>query len=284
VPVSVVFGASGAIGRFLVPRLLDAGHDVIALSRAVRTSSQPRLRWIAGDLYGDVPALPTADAIFSLGPLDGFARWLKRSDIGGARIVAMSSLSAETKQDSTDPAERALADRLRAAEEALHEAGSATVLRSTLIYGAGLDRSLAPIARLAMRWRVFPFIAGIGALRQPVHAADLADACLAVSNTQAPRPMYRVGGGERLGFSAMFARVRASLPHATLPLPIPYRLARAGAGIAQRLPAFRSLSVAALDRLDRDLIADHADAAQDFGFSPRVFRPEPRDWTPPPLP
>ena len=55
-----------------------------------------------------------------------------------------------------------------------------TVFRPTLIYGAGTDRSLAPIARFARRWRVLPVPLGANGLRQPVHARDLAAACVAV--------------------------------------------------------------------------------------------------------
>jgi hypothetical protein len=81
-------------------------------------------------------------------------------------------MSAQSKRDSVVPAERALAQRLRDGEAALARAcvarGSAwTVLRPTLVYGAGLDKSLTPIARRALRTRVFPLPAGRG-LRQPI--------------------------------------------------------------------------------------------------------------------
>src|SRR5689334_20331223 len=152
--VCIVFGASGAIGRFLVPRLLAAGHDVIAVSRESRTSHSPNLRWIVGDLPGRVPALPRADRIFSLGPLDGFARWFADNGEARARVVAIGSLSAETKQQSADSRERELAARLVRAEASLAATADArgsasTVLRASLIYGAGFDKSLTPFVRFA---------------------------------------------------------------------------------------------------------------------------------------
>lgn len=288
--VSLVFGASGAIGRFLVPRLLAAEHDVVAVSRVARTSERRNLRWIIGNLPDRVPPLPHAAAIFSLGPLDAFARWFAENRDTRARMVAIGSLSAETKERSLDPEERELAARLTDAEHTLAAAADArdcasTVLRASLIYGAGLDRSLTPIVRFASRWRVFPTVIGAHGLRQPVHADDLADACMtAAAESSLARRVYDVGGGERIPFDTMLARVRASLAVATIPLPVPFALARACAGVARRTRTFSAASAAAMERLNEDLTVDHAAAMADLGWSPRDFRPRAEDWTPPPLP
>src|SRR5690606_10084758 len=137
-----------------------------------------------GALPDRVPALPPVEAIVSFGPLLPFARWLAGARPAHApRVVATSSMSAESKIGSDVPAERAVARELREGEAALARAcaelGSAwTVLRPTLVYGAGLDKSLTPIARRALRTRLFPLPAGRG-LRQPVHADDIAQAVLA---------------------------------------------------------------------------------------------------------
>jgi nucleoside-diphosphate-sugar epimerase len=277
-PVALVAGASGAVGRFLLPRLLEAGYEVVALSRVPRPSEHARLRWVLGDLDREMPVPPAADAIFSLGPLDGFARWFARATLEGRpRVVALGSMSIHSKRDSMDAAERAVAERLRAAEQELAAAavrrGAAwTVLRPTLIYGAGVDRSLTPIARAAMRWRVFPRLPGARGLRQPVHAQDLATACLAVLDRPACSDRaYALGGGERLAFDTMLERVRASLPVRCLPLPLPLAAARAMARLG-RIPA------AAVERLERDLVADDAEARADFGWAPRGFVVEAAMW------
>lgn len=275
-PTVLIAGASGAVGRFLLPRLLDAGHDVIALSRRPQPDHRSGLRWIVGDLDSDVPLPCSPERIFSVGPLDSFSRWFARAALDGApRVVALGSMSIDSKRGSIDAAERDVASRLQAAEHELaarcDARGSAwTVLRPTLIYGAGVDRSLTPLARRALRWRVFPQVRGARGLRQPVHADDLAQACVDV----AARPactgrIYAVGGGERLSFDAMLARVRAALPRRALPLPVPLAALRllAGAGFA---PA------AAVDRLTHDLVADDAAARTDFGWAPRAFMPDAR--------
>jgi len=290
-PKSLVFGASGAIGRFLVPRLLAAHHDVIALSRQPRSSGNPRLRWIAGDLFVHPLERKDIDTIYSLGPLDGCAQWLQRADIAGKpRVVAIGSMSAQTKQTSADAHERQIADRLLAAERELAAAADArgcawTVLRATLIYGAGLDRSLTPMVRFAQRWRLFPYVARAPGLRQPVHADDLALACIAAASSWVTtRRVYALGGGERLAFGTMLARVHASLPFATIALPVPLAVVHAGAGLARMLPAFRAASTAAVQRMREDLVVDHSQAIEDFGWAPREFRPDAQAWTAPPLP
>jgi nucleoside-diphosphate-sugar epimerase len=283
--VALVLGASGAIGRFLLPCLLGAGHDVVAVSRVARAAGDPRLRWIAGDLDGALAVPPAPDLIFSLGPLDAFARWFARMPVAGApRVIAFGSMSIDSKRESADAGERALVARLHEAERMLVASADArgcawTLLRPTLIYGAGVDRSLTPIARFAQHWRVFPRIAAARGLRQPVHADDLAAACIAVlDRPRTAGATYALGGGERLPFATMLERVRASLPVRTLPLPVPLGASRALLGVARA--AGLRVGSAAIDRLARDLVADHAAAVADFGWSPRGFHPDARAWSP----
>lgn len=271
-PVSLVFGASGAVGRFLCPRLLAAGHDVVAVSRSAHAAGDARQRWIVGDLHGTVQPLPAAAAVFGLGPLDAFAAWFDAARLDGAiRVVALGSMSIDSKRDSPDAGERDTARRLDAAERQLFAAAGrhgigCTVLRPTLIYGAGIDRSLAPLVRFARRWRVFPRIPAACGLRQPVHADDLAAACLSVlAQPRCIGRTYALGGGERLGFDAMLERVRASLPWRCLPLPLPLAAAHLLARLGFAAPA-------AVARLTQDLVADDAAARADFGWSPRPFR------------
>ena len=166
----LVCGASSQIGHFLLPRLAASGETVLALSRRPR-AAQAGVTWLRGALPDAMPPLPALSALISFGPLQAFADWLAQAGIGDApRVIVTSSMSAQSKRDSVVPAERVLAQRLRDGEAALARACAArgcawTVLRPTLVYGAGLDKSLTPIARRALRTRVFPLPAGRG-LRQ----------------------------------------------------------------------------------------------------------------------
>jgi len=284
---ALVLGASGQIGRFLVPRLLDGGHDLILMSRVPRVSTHARLRWIVGDLNDPATAQTLrADTIFSLGPLDAFSTWLAHARIGDVgRIVAFGSMSALSKRDSADPRERELAARLLASEARVIDCAerrgtSWTLLRPTLIYGAGLDRSLSALARFGMRWRIFPRVPGANGLRQPVHAADLADACVAAADKpEAHARIYELGGGERLSCAVMLDRVRRSLPASVLPIPIPIFAARTAVKIARLHPRGRAIPMAAVTRLRRDLVADDLPARTDLGWNPRDFAPDATTWT-----
>ena len=57
-PAALVLGASGQIGRFLVPRLRDAGWMVLAASRQPRMTQHPDVTWLQGDLFSGLPVLP----------------------------------------------------------------------------------------------------------------------------------------------------------------------------------------------------------------------------------
>lgn len=266
-----MFGASGMVGCFLRPMLREDGWPVTAISRHARGGGEG-VDWLRGTLPDAVPPLPACGAIVSLGPLDHFVTWLEGADPAGRpRIVALSSMSAESKRDAPLPAERELAARLRAAEARLVEIctqrGLAwTVLRATLIYDSdGGEHGFAALARRAMRWRVFPLPSGRG-LRQPVHARDLAAAVRAALQGRADGCMLQAGGGERLSARRMFARVRASLPRRTLPLPLP----RPALWLAARCsPRLRG----AIARLDRDLVADNRELEDKLDVHPGPFRP-----------
>ncbi|MBS0225376.1 MAG: hypothetical protein JSS25_03425 [Proteobacteria bacterium] len=270
-------GATSQLGVAALPLLANAGAEVVALSRDPHRANSPQVEWKQGALPNVPTNMPALEAIISFGPLDGLAEWLSTQTDAPARVVvATSSMSAVSKRDSNVPEDRAVAGRLLRGETVLQrECGRLgmrwTLLRPTMIYGVGLDRNLTPIARRALRTRVFPMPPGRG-LRQPVHAQDVAQAALsALRNEAAASRIIELGGGERLHVGEMFRRVRASLDRSTLPLAIP----SAVLPLASRLlPRLRG----ALSRLDHDLVADNTVAAQVLGVHPRPFQPSMSTW------
>ena len=282
---ALVFGASGQIGAPLLRRLGEAGWQVHALSRDAHADA-PGLRWLRGE-FAAMPPLPASvDAIFSCGPLDHFARWHARAGIVAPRIVAFGSTSVHVKQASGDPHERDLAARLRDAEALLFASArerdaAATVLRPTLVHGAGRDATLTRIAGMARRWGRFALPRHATGLRQPVHVDDLADAALAACAADAARAQgYDLPGGETLAYREMVARVLACLepPRPLLELPMPlFRALLLPARLAGVASGFGD---AALARMREDLVFDAGPAARDFGYAPRAFIPAPGMFAP----
>ncbi|MXV06728.1 MULTISPECIES: NAD-dependent epimerase/dehydratase family protein [unclassified Xanthomonas] len=277
--VALVFGGSGQIGERLLHRLLADGWEVHAYSRQTR-APQSGLHWHAGELSALQAPPVAADVVFSCGPLDAFADWYRRAPVAAARVVAFGSTSLEVKRDSLDPAERDVARRLREAEAivfavAAERGAAATVLRPTLVYGAGRDRTLSAIAALARRtgWFVLPRSAS--GLRQPVHVQDLADAALAVLAHPATHGRsYALGGGETLTYREMVRRVLAVLRPPARLLTLPHALFASTLALAHACGRLQGMNRAALQRMREDLAFDLQPARQDFGYAPRAFAPD----------
>lgn len=275
----LVIGASSQIGHCLLPRLAEADFDVVALSRRSRVGSA-RVEWKLARLPDRMPEPARYEAIVSFGPLLALGEWLSgQTEAPAPRLIATSSMSAVTKRDSVVADEVEIASRLRQGEDEVvrqcERLGIGwTLFRPTLIYGVGLDKSLTPLARRALRWRMFPIPSARG-LRQPVHADDLAQAVVrALAVPEARGRVFEFGGGERLSAESMFRRVRDSLPRATLALPFG---SAAQASMRTLWPASRG----PLSRLDQDLVADNGPAVSILGASPRPFRPDAAMWVAP---
>lgn len=273
---ALVFGASGQIGEALLARLQTGQWQVFAVSRTPRPPSS-NVQWLRGE-FAEIEGLPDrVDVIFSTGPLDGFARWYARGLVATPRVVAFGSTSLDTKKASGDAHERDVVARLQTAERTVFETASAngaaaTLLRPTLVYGAGRDQTLARIAAMARRVGFFVLPRGAEGKRQPVHVDDLAMAALAVVEASATHGhAYSLPGGETLAYSDMVARTLASLdPPVTLwTLPMP--VFRAVLSLSRLAGVMRGLTDDAVARMREDLVFDPAPARCDFGYAPRTF-------------
>lgn len=275
---ALVFGASGQIGMALLDALNADGWQVTAVSR----NEQPAgagLAWLRGDCNGVADVPPRLDAIFSCGPFDAFAQWHARTDVEARRVIAFGSTSLEVKRDSADAGERDVVRRLQQAEQSLFATAAsrgqaATVLRPTLVYGAGRDRNLTRIAQLARRMHGFVLPSDATGLRQPVHVLDLAAAAHACVDALASHGnVYAVPGGETLSYRDMVARVLATLHPRPRLLTVPPPLFRALLAAARPLGIAGDFNDAALARMRADLVFDAAPAQRDFSYSPRMFAP-----------
>ena len=276
---ALVFGASGQIGEALLARLAGGGWQVFAVSRVPRPPAGG-VTWLTGE-FANVGGLPEAvDVVFSTGPLDGFAQWYARGQVATRRVVAFGSTSLDTKQASADAYERDIVARLQAAERLVFDTAStngaaATVLRPTLVYGAGRDQTLARIAAMGRRMGFFVLPRGANGKRQPVHVDDLAHAALAVVDAPATDgKAYALPGGETLAYRDMVARTLAALDPPAKLWEVPMTVFRTALWLARKAGMMRGLTDDAVARMREDLVFDASPAWRDFGYAPRPFEPD----------
>ncbi|MGH8762635.1 MAG: NAD(P)H-binding protein [Nitrosospira sp.] len=280
----VVTGATSVIGRFLLSRLLDAGYEVHAVSRSPAGSlgtTDAKLFWYQADI-SNPEQLPrvNAQALIHLAPL-----WLLPpllpvlNTLQIKRVIGFGSTSLFSKASSADAGERQLAARFAAVEEAIiHFRGTFemnwTVFRPTLVYDCVRDKNVTVIARFIRRFGFFPLLGKAGGLRQPVHADDLAEACvMALNQVHTYRKAYNLSGGETLSYRQMVETIFKSLDKPIHFLVIPAWLFHWAIRILKLLPGKRGMTPEMATRMNADLCFDHTDATNDFGFSPRPFVP-----------
>lgn len=275
---SMVVGATGIVGGYIVAQLVEAGHTPLALSRSPRHS--PGVLWIQGDLNTpqDLKTVEV-DIVYCTAEIDLLADALPYLLTPSLkRVVAFTSTSIVTKIESEIPAERELLQRLSDGEQRLiatceRRGIGWTILRPTLIYAEGRDGNISRLARLIGKFGVLPLMGSGAGLRQPVHAEDLAiGAIQAAASAAAINKTYALPGGETLSYREMAGRVFDALGKPRRIISVPPWVWRIAFSVAK--PFFPNANVAMGHRMAKDMVFDGTPAARDFGWSPRGFRPK----------
>ena len=279
----IVSGATSQIGFFLLPRLTQAGFHIHALSRTDPGSSKrvnPLVTWHQTEISDGWKGSKIQDVsqFIHLAPV-----WLlpdvidELSSMGIQRIVAVSSTSRFTKITSKNLQEQGIAKKLVTAEERVIEKCGQymipwTLLRPTLIYGAGMDENVTVIARFIKRFGFFPLVGEGKGCRQPVHADDIATACEKVMNDPITfNRAYNLSGGQTITFRKMVEAIFMALNKKPRIVIIPLMLASPLTALAAYTQAYRHITREMIERVNQDLCFDSSDARRDFGYSPRGF-------------
>ncbi|NWC17664.1 NAD(P)-dependent oxidoreductase [Pseudomonas gingeri NCPPB 3146 = LMG 5327] len=269
-----ILGASSFLGEHALLSLAQAGHQVTAFTRQLPRASRRGINWQSVDDWHEL----ALDTFLSLAPIWVVPEYLERlANTGVKRVVVLSSTSRFTKQASPDARERQLAQRLGNAEEqfvkwAIERKVQWVILRPTMIYGFACDQNITEIARFIQRFGFFPLIGGSRGLRQPVHADDVVQACLAAMTLPELRHgAYNLSGAEVLPYHAMVRRIFQALGRPERTLALSTRTLHALVWLLRCLPRYRHLSGALVERMNQDLVFDHADASDQLGFYPRPF-------------
>jgi len=130
-------------------------------------------------------------------------------DVGHTVVATNRFTKGEARNSHDRHLARLLADGESKLEQICTERGTDwTIFRPTLIYCLGWDRNLTPARDFIVRFSFFPLIGGGSGLRQPVHAGDLAMACMQAMESRASiNQTYDFSGGEVLSYRDMVAGV-----------------------------------------------------------------------------
>ncbi|UJP05253.1 MAG: NAD-dependent epimerase/dehydratase [Nitrosomonas sp.] len=279
-----LLGATSLVGERLITALIRHHWQITAFTRRPITPDKihsPQISWqqltCTDATRSDTAQLPIPYWI-CMAPIwvlpDYFDFLVTR---GIRRIVVLSSTSRFTKNASSNPQERALARKLSHGEALLQTwANSHTIeyiiLRPTLIYGYGRDKNITEIAKFIRRFGFFPLLGAADGLRQPIHADDVAFACLtAIRALNLKNRSYNLAGGEILPYRDMVKRIFERLGRRPCMPEIPLRLFQLAVGVVKRLPRYRHLSSTMAERMNQHLQFDYSEAQQHLNFHPRAF-------------
>lgn len=279
----LITGARSQIGFFLLPLLAGQGYECTNISRHERADTEGQ-RWIRADLNTDMVQVwqtCKASVWIHLAFLPLAVPHLKVAACSGIRrFIGFSSTSIFTKQRSGSSEEQRIVHDLVKAEANIQSFCQSygvawTLFRPTMIYGTSMDQNVAFIQRIIERFGCFP-VAGLGGgLRQPVHAEDLAKACLsALACEQTMNKIYNLSGGETLSYREMVERIFRTIgkpPRIISISPAMYKFSIKILKILSRRYAFIQTSM--VDRMNIDMVFDHSDATHDFAYNPRPFQP-----------
>ncbi|MEZ4632927.1 MAG: NAD-dependent epimerase/dehydratase family protein [Deinococcales bacterium] len=279
----ILSGARSLVGTLLINKLLKAGYRVFALSRQsefIRGQTvQTGLSWHMWQDASFDPKLP--EQIYQLihvAPLWVLPTLLEDlKSYGLTRVLGISSSSRFTKLTSPLPQERDLAQKLITAEDESLDLCRQhnipwTIFYPTMIYGLNQDKNISSLSRFIKRYGFFPLAAEGKGLRQPVHAKDVAEACLlSLESENSYYKSYFISGAEVLSYREMIERIFLSLNKKPRIINFPRSIMEFGLSLVKVLPNYRHINLAMLERIDQDLVFNHENAQKDFGFKPQAF-------------
>jgi uncharacterized protein YbjT (DUF2867 family) len=209
----VVFGATGTIGRALLPRLAES-HDVVAVSRRPREGG---VTWAQADVLdprGVRAVLQGAEVVYylvhSLGETD-----FEDRDARAAETVAREAERAGVRQlvylGGLGDEKSELSAHLRSRHETARRLGGGSVpvttLRAAVVVGAG-SAAFETIVALVDRLPVMVAPRWVSTPTQPIAQADVVSYLAGVAGREeAFGDAFDVGGPEVMTYREMIERV-----------------------------------------------------------------------------
>jgi uncharacterized protein YbjT (DUF2867 family) len=222
-----VFGATGVVGRALLPLLGE--HEVTAVSRSER--DEPGARWVVADAAGGegvADAVADAEVVYylvhSLGSED-----FEEQDRTAAETVARESAAAGVRQivylgglGADDPEASAhLRSRRETGERLASEGVPVTTLRAAMIVGRD-SAAFETIQGLVKRLPVMITPTWVSTPTQPIALDDVARYLAGVcGNEAAYGEAYDTGGPEVMTYREMIERIARLLGRRPVIVEVP---------------------------------------------------------------
>lgn len=287
-----IVGGSGFIGRHLVGRLAALGYKIRLAVRDTENAKQLVTQGNVGQIAGMQTnirnqasverAVAGADIVINLVGLlyqsgaqnfeavhlDGAARVAAAAKTAGARqFIHMSALGADAESASSYA-------RTKAGGEAaaLQEFEGATILRPSVVFGAG-DDFTNKFAGLTALVPALPLLGGGSALMQPVWVEDLANGIVKIIETPAYQgKIYEFGGPNSLPLSEIIDLILKNTKRTCVILKAPTQVMNVAAFFLQLIPGkpFLTTDQVKLLGVDNVMNGDHAGFA-DLGIEPSTL-------------
>lgn len=275
-----VLGASSPAGQQVL-RLLES-HDVqvFAISRRDQlVNPEEKLSWVRADKFKtEQTEIQELDILISVAPIWKIEEYFPvLTKLQCKKVVCLSSTSRFTKTESSSAyEEKIVADLVKGEHDlqtwASNNNVSWTVLRPTLIYGRSNDRNLSEIAKIINKFKFFPVFGKADGRRQPIYVDDVARASvLAAFCANANNKAYNISGDEVLTYKDMVSRVFVAMGLKPKFFTINLSLFNFGLFFLRKIPKYKNWNADMVQRMNRDMVFDHLEAKQDFGFEPQKF-------------
>jgi nucleoside-diphosphate-sugar epimerase len=260
----LLVGATGFLGACVAARLVDRAPVAFVRPTSDVSVLPPGLELRYGQLEDrrlplDGISTLVYSASMGFGHIPPLVAQLEAAGVQRAVFVSTTAIF-------TGLATTSRAIRLQAEDSVQRSSLQWTILRPTMIYGTARDRNISRLLRFLKRCPLFVGPLRGDALWQPIYMADLADALIrALDSPLTERRVYNVAGAAPVRFSELVATAGRAVGRRVVLVRVPLEAVILAARVS------RIITPEQVRRLAEDKAFSYAEAATDFGFSPRTF-------------
>ena len=291
-PSVLVLGATGFVGKNLLPKLAESSPNVAAVYRTIRTRDATaavnpslNIEWAdAGKGLASAVRLIAAsrpiDVVIHLaGRVNGTASELTRGNLGVTRELLATLDGVQTRPRIVYLSSVSAIDRLgrygdekRAAEEAIAAwTADHVFLRSSLIYGPFDSNNVAKLVGAVRRWPVIPVPGGKRVLLQPLYVEDLCDVICRAAFDSDVKGAFVVAGPRQERLWDMLRIIQHALSRNQLLVPVSLSLLQWASSLMTRVAPWLPLPMQQINTLHEHPPWSSEQATHALAFSPRFF-------------